>query len=97
MERVLTLAIPFIAGVAVSFINYLVSRAALRRNKDSALIFPLRTVFAAGFLILVYFVSKSLALSVNACLISGALGVTVGITVFTMILIKNDRGGDDNG
>ena len=92
------IVIAFAAGAAAEFINYLLTRSALGKNKNVSLIFPLRTLITAAFLAAIYFGSKALSLDTAYCMIAAALGATAGLAVFTFLLIKdNKKGGGTNG
>ena len=98
MKDVLFPVLAFVLGAAVEFVNFLLTSSALRKKKDALMIFPLRTVIAAGFLILLYFAAKALGLNVTACMIAGAVGASAGLAVFSMLLMKdNKKGGDRDG
>ena len=97
MENILPLAVAFAAGFAVECANYLITRAALRKNKNASALFPLRTLITAAFLAALYFASKALTDDASACLIAGAVGATAGLAIFTFILINNSKGGGTNG
>ena len=85
----------FAAGIGVSYINYLFSKKALASEK-SMYIFPLRAVLTALFITALYFIGTYTALNASALLIGGALGCTLGLVLFTLILTKKLRSGGND-
>ena len=97
MEKIIPLAVAFICGVAVEFVNFLITRSALEK-KSLAAIFPLRSLVAAAFLAALYFASRALGLNVTACMIAGVVGASAALAAFTALLIRSTRkGGEDDG
>ena len=52
---------------------------------------PLRTVAAALLMTLLYFICAEAGLNTTVVIISAATGVTLGLLVFTMLLIKEQK------
>ena len=98
MGDILPLVAAFFAGVAVEFLNYLITRSAISDGKNTPFVFPLRALIAAAFLAALYFTAKALAIDVTACVIAGAVGATVALAAFTALLMKNNKkGGGGDG
>ena len=89
METFVTAAVAFIAGASVSFVNYLISRASMRISGSLLAAAPFRGVFSVAFIVAAYFAAKSLGVSMLAALLGGALGLTAGLAVSTVLLMRS--------
>ena len=97
MDLVLTGLAAFAAGFAETYLNYRLSRAAMESDRG-ALIFPLRTLVTALFITALFLLGCYTGLDLSALMIGGALGCTVGLIVFTLVLNKEVKSGEgDNG
>ena len=98
MKDVLPAAVAFIAGFAVEYANYAITRSALKKDRDMVTVFPLRTIITAAFFAILYFASRAIVKNVTVCMIAAALGATAGLVIFTMLLMNhNKKGGGTNG
>ncbi|MBO4562739.1 MAG: hypothetical protein J5772_03920 [Clostridia bacterium] len=93
MKTILPALLAFAGGVLTSFINDLITRAAIKRGGGMYLAMPLRTLTAAGYLAALYFISGKLGIDPLFTLIPGAVGHTAGLIFFTSRLLK-DRGAE---
>ena len=96
MEIFLSGAVAFAAGAAVSFVNYLISRVLIAKTGSPSAASPLRSVLTVAFLASAYFIAKALEVSVPAVLVGGALGMTAGLAVFTVLLMRAGKKEEDN-
>ena len=98
MDTVLTAAVGFAGGFAVEFVNWLLTRSALERGSGAAMILPLRCVLAAGYLALLYLAGGALGADTTVLLIAAAVGLSAGLIVFTLLLMRNNgKDGGTNG
>lgn len=86
-------AIAFLAGVAVSALNYLLSKRVLQRAPEKyASMTVARQMIQVLYLVAVFFVGERISVSVIWLLVGAALGVTVPSFYFTMRLVRiNDQ------
>jgi hypothetical protein len=77
-------------GLLIAFVNYLIAKRALASGKMGLL--PVRTLITAAFIAALYFIGSALKINVAALLIGGAAGLTLGLVIFTVILIKKQKG-----
>lgn len=96
MKELLPPAVAFICGVLAGYINFLITRAALKREAGFA-VMPLRTLVTAGFITALYFTGRALGLKLAPFLIAGALGLTLGLIVFTAVLMRRKDGKEADG
>ena len=89
MGDILPAVLAFILGLGVSFLNYIVTGAALKNGTRGMGIMPLRTLITAAFIAGVYFGGRALDVNTAALLIGAAAGLTVGLTVSTFVLMRN--------
>ena len=90
--------VAFAVGIAAEFINYLITRSTLKKKKEKALIVSFRAFVSSAVLILLYFSAGALNINAAKCVISYAIGATIGLVVFTFLLIReNRRGGGSDG
>ena len=94
MKDILPAALAFAGGMLTEFINYLITRAALKRETGLNFILPIRTIIAACFIAALYFIGKGAGVDIAVLLIAGALGATAGLVLFTLMLKKNGKGGE---
>lgn len=92
-------ALAFIAGVAVSYLNYRISLAVLRRKPDA---YPMtsvvRQITNVAYLAAVYFITPYTPWGLIPLLVGAALGSTLSIFLFTYLLVKEsgkDRSGSE--
>lgn len=82
----------FVAGVGVSFVNYLLSRTFMRRKPDA---FPtvsvLRQTVNVAYLVAVYFIAPYTPWDRISLLVGAVLGSTLSLFVFTYLLVKNNN------
>lgn len=75
------------AGLAVSFLNSRLTKSALEGGK-SGLLLGLRAVISASFIALLFVLGTLTGIPLEPLLIGGAAGLTVGLAVFTVSLMK---------
>ena len=99
MDKILPYAIAFAAGLLAAFVDYLVSRATAKKNSAKYYATPVRTLIACVFVAGLYVAAKLLGIDRLPFLISGAVGATVGLIVFTILLVRAERkdGKPENG
>lgn len=98
MEKFIPYAIAFAAGLLASFIDFLVSRATMKKESAKYYATPVRTVIACVFVAGLYIAAKLLGIERLPFLISGVIGATIGLVVFTILLLKSNRkDGGENG
>lgn len=91
-HNILGAAAAFVLGVAVSFLNYLISRTVLqKRSRLYSSTSSIRMIINLVFLIAVYFVAPPLGFDATYCLIGGGLGLTISLFCFTSLLLKQSR------
>lgn len=91
-HNILGSVVAFIIGVAVSFLNYLISRTVLQKKSQMySSISSIRMIINLVFLITVYFASSPLGFDSTYCLIGGGLGLTISLFCFTPMLLKQSR------
>lgn len=91
MGNILPFAIAFAAGLLASFVDYLVSRATMHKDSAKYYATPLRTIIACVFVAALYIIGNALKIKLVPFLISGAVGATVGLIVFTILLMRANR------
>lgn len=97
MKDILPAVLAFLGGVLAEFANFIITRAALGKKSGVYMILPLRTLIAGGFIAAIYFIGMALKLDMTVFMISGALGATVGLIVFTLMLIRKTGKEKENG
>lgn len=97
MKELLPPAVAFICGVLAGYINFLITRAALKREASGYAVMPARTLVTAGFITALYFTGRALGLKLAPFLIAGALGLTLGLIVFTAVLMRRKDGKEADG
>lgn len=90
MEKLIPAVPAFIAGVGVSYVNYLIAKAAMKKGGFGLM--PLRTLILAAFAAALYFTGKALACGPAPLIIGGAAGATAGLIVFTALLVRAAKG-----
>ena len=79
----------FLAGAAVSFLNYCISRTVIRKKPDA---YPMTTVVRqimnVAFLAAVYFIAPYTPWGLIPLLVGAALGSTLTMFFFTYLLVK---------
>lgn len=91
MEKILPYAIAFLAGLLASFTDYIVSRATMKKDSAKYYAAPVRTVIACVFVAGLYIAAKLLGIERLPFLLSGVAGATIGLIVFTVLLLKGAR------
>ena len=97
LKEYLPLLIPFFGGIAVETANFFITRAVLKKQGGATAALALRSLLAAGYLIAVYFIAKALTPDPGRYLIAAAVGASVGLLVFTILLMSSLKGGGANG
>ena len=94
METFLTGLAAFVGGALVSWVNYLLLCRLMNGRGDGGigLSSPLRMILNAAYLLILLFISKRTGLSLVALLVGGALGLTAGLTFFTLRLTSGLKG-----
>jgi hypothetical protein len=81
--------IAFFAALLLSFANYLISKALIKSNPQyysfSAIAHQLINV---AYMIILYFLAPKTPFDVVYLLVGAVLGITVGLAVFTRMLIR---------
>ena len=87
-----------IVGVVISFINYQILKSALKgaSDKHAFYVSPLRSLLAAAYLFILYFFAEKANVNAAGLLISGAIGLTFSLFVFTRLLLKGQKDNNDN-
>ncbi len=93
-------AFAFAGGIVIELINYLVTKAALK-GRGSLYVLPLRTLLTAAYIAALYFIGEKASFGIRPPMIGGALGCTLGIIIFSLLLARANNGGAgeerDNG
>lgn len=84
-------AAAFAVGVLISFLNYLISKKTLASGSANYAA-PLRSLLSAAYLIVLFFLGSKTSLPAFPMLIGGALGLTAGLALFTVLLMKKYGG-----
>ena len=85
----------FVGGIAVSLVDYALMKKAMGEPDKLTVLLLLRTFIAAAAIALLYFIGKWTGVSLVPFMIAGALGLTLGLVVTTLILMKQQRGGKE--
>ena len=95
MKSALLFTAAALGGVAVSFINYLILLPAVKGENDRRTMYlsPLRSLLAAAYLFLMYFLGGRFSVSQPVMLICGGIGLTAGLIFFTKRLVKGAKSG----
>ena len=98
MKEYLPLLIPFFGGIAVETANYFITRAALKKQSGASAAIALRSLLVTGFLAAVFFIARAVTSDPGRYLIAAAVGASVGLLVFTVLLMRSSqKGGGENG
>lgn len=85
----------FLLGAGVAFLNYLVSRAVLRKKPERyAISSVIRQFINVSFLVALYFLAPVTPWEQMVLPIGGAVGMTVGMPVFTGLLLRKTKSAD---
>ena len=95
MEIFLTGLAAFVIGVAVSYLNFAVTRALIAKKGDPSIASPVRAILTVAFIAGAYFLAKALEFSTTAALVGAALGLTAGLAFFTFMLMKKNEKEND--
>ena len=85
------LAAAFLGGALVAWLNYLLSRRALRADGGAAAVSAVRTLCSVGYLAAVYFLAPYTPWERLWMLLGAALGLTVPMAYFTVRLLREAR------
>ena len=85
------LAAAFLGGALVAWLNYLLSRRALRADGGAAAVSAVRTLCSVGYLAAVYFLAPYTPWERLWMLLGAALGLTVPMVYFTVRLLREAR------
>ena len=88
-------ACALIGGLAVAFSDYLLMKKAVDRPEKMSLFLILRTLLAAVFVAALYFIAAAAGLKLIPFMISGAVGLTIGLAITTFILMKRQKARKD--
>ena len=78
----------FIGGLAISFVNFIIMRIMLKKGAEGAGAMSVRTVVMAGFFVALFFIAKALEIELIPFLIAGAIGATIGLVVFSVVMTR---------
>lgn len=80
----------FMIGLVISALNYAISRGGLKKNTNGnvALVSVTRQLLSVTYLLVLFFASDMLGCSRTYLLLGGALGLTLPMFGFSMMLIK---------
>jgi len=85
------LAAAFLGGALVAWLNYLLSRRALRADGGAAAVSAVRTLCSVGYLAAIYFLAPFTPWERIWMLFGAALGLTVPMAYFTVRLLRETR------
>ena len=85
------LAAAFLGGALVAWLNYLLSRRALRAGGGATAVSAVRTLCSVGYLAAVYFLAPYTPWERLWMLLGAALGLTVPMAYFTVRLLREAR------
>ena len=85
------LAAAFLGGALVAWLNYLLSRRALRADGGAAAVSAVRTLCSVGYLAAIYFLAPFTPWERIWMLLGAALGLTVPMAYFTVRLLRETR------
>ena len=93
-ESILTALAAFAGGALISWVNFLLLRALMKAKGETgiSLASPLRMLMSAAYLLILYYVGKHTELNLTALLVGGALGLTVTLLLFTILLTGKMNG-----
>ncbi len=78
VENIIGAALAALAGIAVAYFSFLISKNALKNNPEKYLVASLlRMVLQIALLVAIYFVAKQTVKEIAFPLLGGALGVTL--------------------
>lgn len=98
MKELLPLLLPFLGGIAIETANFFITRAVLSRQNGAPIAVPLRALLAGGYMVAVYFIARALTPDPGKYLIAAAVGASVGLLIFTILLMRSSlKGGGGNG
>lgn len=80
-------AAAFVVGAVLSYINYRIAKVLMPQNKLAAASL-IRQVLSIGYLVGLYFIGQATDINLWALMIGGALGITLPLLVFTVLLVK---------
>ncbi len=85
----------FIRGVGVSIADFALMKKAMGTPDKLSALLLLRTFVSAAAVALLYFIGKWTGVQLVQFMIAGALGLTCGLVVTTLILMKKQREGKE--
>lgn len=85
----------FIGGVGVSLVDFALMKKAMGVPEKLSGFLLLRTFISAAAVALLYFIGRWTGVQLLPFMIVGALGLTAGLILTTLILMKKQRGGKE--
>ena len=82
----------FAGGLVVSAIDFALMKKAMATPDKLSVFLLLRTFVSAAAIALLYFIGKWTGVQLVPFMIAGALGLTVGLVVSTVVLMNKQRG-----
>ncbi len=83
-----------LCGIGVSYLNYRLTERLLDGGNGSLMKLSLRAVITALFIGLLFLAGSFLHLPMEALLIGGAAGLTLGLVFFTVKLLRGAKAGN---
>ncbi|MBR4292158.1 MAG: hypothetical protein IKT54_00895 [Clostridia bacterium] len=94
MTNIIGAAIAFAVALLLSFANYLISRAIMKKSPQyysfGAIIHQAINV---AYMVLLYFIAPKTPFDAVYLLVGAVLGITAGLVLFTSMLLKNTKKG----
>ena len=97
MKDVLPLILAFAGGAIIETINWSLTRYALDKKKGTFAILPIRCVLAACYIAALYFAAKRFSADFVPVVIAGVVGLSAGLLVFTILLMRRGEKGGRSG
>lgn len=94
MTNIIGAAIAFAVALLLSFANFLISRAIMKKSPQyysfGAIIHQAINV---AYMVLLYFIAPKTPFDAVYLLVGAVLGITAGLALFTSMLLKNTKNG----
>jgi hypothetical protein len=94
VTNIIGAAIAFAVALLLSFANYLISRAIMKKSPQyysfGAIIHQAINV---AYMVLLYFIAPKTPFDAVYLLVGAVLGITAGLVLFTSMLLKNTKNG----
>ena len=94
MTNIIGAAIALAVALLLSFANYLISRAIMKKSPQyysfGAIIHQAINV---AYMVLLYFIAPKTPFDAVYLLVGAVLGITAGLVLFTSMLLKNTKNG----